>query len=248
MSFRIVSEDNCEFKIVCVLKCIQVTLRWQHTAEEERLKRLTRQESREQTRTRLIQAAYELFSSEGIESTSIDRITEAAGYSRGAFYSNFETKEEIAALIAERESTRTREVFERIEAAALSPEGMMEALRDYALQICANRQACLFDLELKMYGVRHPEMRAVIGKYADEDAEVASAFIDRLFAAFGVSEHPPSRLIVNSFVAMAQGLTMRQIVEPQTLSADIMRDALSVYFDSVVTSCIPQLRKTQDHL
>ena len=44
---------------------------------------------------RLIDAAYHLFSTEGIEPTSIDRITEHAGYSRGAFYSNFDSKDEL---------------------------------------------------------------------------------------------------------------------------------------------------------
>jgi TetR/AcrR family transcriptional regulator, transcriptional repressor of aconitase len=65
--------------------------------------RLTRSQSQAQTRERLIAAARALFSREGFAATSVDRIAEAAGYSKGAVYSNFGGKEDIflAALKAE---------------------------------------------------------------------------------------------------------------------------------------------------
>jgi AcrR family transcriptional regulator len=57
--------------------------------------RLSRTESRAQTRNRLLEAARELFAKEGYAATSVERIAEAAGYSKGAVYSNFESKESI---------------------------------------------------------------------------------------------------------------------------------------------------------
>ncbi len=57
--------------------------------------RLTRQESRFETRTRLLDSAAQLFARGGYEGASVDVIAESAGYSKGAFYSNFESKEAI---------------------------------------------------------------------------------------------------------------------------------------------------------
>ena len=57
------------------------------------VRRLTREESRALTRMRLLASARELMARAGYESVSIDRITEGAGYSKGAFYSNFASKE-----------------------------------------------------------------------------------------------------------------------------------------------------------
>jgi AcrR family transcriptional regulator len=57
--------------------------------------RLSRSESQTQTRTRLIAAARELFARDGYATTSVDRIADAAGYSKGAVYSNFDSKEAI---------------------------------------------------------------------------------------------------------------------------------------------------------
>jgi AcrR family transcriptional regulator len=210
---------------------------------ESQRKRLTREESRAQTRARLLDAAYQVFATEGIEPASIDRIAELAGYSRGAFYSNFQTKEELLAALAERESERSAADFRAMEEAHLPPDQQVQVLREYALAESTDKRACLFYLELEMYGVRHPEVRPTIGEFVRRDTERAGRFLDRLFDLFGVTEHPPSELIVSSFIAMAQGLTMRQIVDPDTLSDEVVREALGLYFDSVITSCIPHLRR-----
>jgi AcrR family transcriptional regulator len=47
--------------------------------------RLTREESRKRTRDRLVAAAAELFTEQGVNGTSVEQIAERAGYSRGAF-------------------------------------------------------------------------------------------------------------------------------------------------------------------
>jgi AcrR family transcriptional regulator len=57
--------------------------------------RMSREESREVTRAKLIASARALFAREGFGGASIDRIAEEAGFSKGAFYSNFESKEDI---------------------------------------------------------------------------------------------------------------------------------------------------------
>lgn len=59
---------------------------------------------RQKTRERLIDAAYDVFSEHGLHAASIEMVTEAAGFTRGAFYSNFESKEELFFALAEREN------------------------------------------------------------------------------------------------------------------------------------------------
>jgi AcrR family transcriptional regulator len=51
--------------------------------------RLTREQSKDQTRLRLLDAAQAIFMKKGFVATSVEDIAEAAGYTRGAFYSNF---------------------------------------------------------------------------------------------------------------------------------------------------------------
>jgi AcrR family transcriptional regulator len=57
--------------------------------------RLSRAEQREVTRQRLLDAAAEVFAEHGVDGAAIDDIVARAGYSRGAFYSNFSDKTEL---------------------------------------------------------------------------------------------------------------------------------------------------------
>jgi len=60
-----------------------------------KVKRLTHEERRLQTRERLFEAAHELFVAHGYASTGLEEIADAAGFTRGAFYSNFSNKTEL---------------------------------------------------------------------------------------------------------------------------------------------------------
>ncbi len=74
--------------------------------------RRTRAEQQAETRQRLIDAAEQEFTERGFEGSTIDAITERAGYTRGAFYSNFASKTELlTALGAHRISTFVRDVL-----------------------------------------------------------------------------------------------------------------------------------------
>jgi AcrR family transcriptional regulator len=58
---------------------------------------------RRRTRARLLDAAFEVFADQGVSAASVETIVEAAGFTRGAFYSNFSTKEELFLALIERE-------------------------------------------------------------------------------------------------------------------------------------------------
>ncbi|HJB11143.1 MAG TPA: TetR/AcrR family transcriptional regulator [Candidatus Brachybacterium merdavium] len=56
---------------------------------------------KENTRARLVRASLDVFVDEGIDGATVDDLVRAAGFTRGAFYSNFSSKEEVfSALFA----------------------------------------------------------------------------------------------------------------------------------------------------
>ncbi|THG30096.1 TetR/AcrR family transcriptional regulator [Naasia lichenicola] len=81
--------------------------------------RLTRDESQAVTRERLLQAAGDVVARDGYDGASVDRIADAAGYSKGAFYSNFSSKEDVLdhllASHAGRDVTDLTEAMEGLE-------------------------------------------------------------------------------------------------------------------------------------
>lgn len=73
-----------------------------------------RSRKREHTRERLMDAAYDLFAQDGVHSTSIEAIAEAAGFTRGAFYSNFASKDELFFALADREWSIRLDIARRV--------------------------------------------------------------------------------------------------------------------------------------
>lgn len=54
------------------------------------------------TRARLADAAMEVFAERGVQGASVEQLCEAAGFTRGAFYSNYNNKNELCVAIVER--------------------------------------------------------------------------------------------------------------------------------------------------
>ena len=121
---------------------------------------LTREERREQTRERLIEAADELFRHVGFHPTTLDRIADRAGYTKGAVYSNFKSKEDLFFAVYERRADGVVAVVE--EALATAEPG--DAIRRAVDAADAGRRRgdgwmpTLF--EFWAHVLRHPELKA----------------------------------------------------------------------------------------
>jgi AcrR family transcriptional regulator len=124
----------------------------------DRHTRLTREEQREQTRQRLKESAMELFAARGYEGTAVEELAERAGYSRGAFYSNFANKQELMkAIIAEGfdsdiENLRRMESIEGTEELSAAYQQLAEAFY-------GNPENLLWMLEFQLSAVRYPGLR-----------------------------------------------------------------------------------------
>jgi len=97
-----------------------------------RSKRLTRQESRARTREQLLASAREVFGSVGYENASIDLIAETAGYSKGAYYSNFDTKEEIFLELLETHSSQDVPEIAALLEGVDDPNEMIDVISNWA--------------------------------------------------------------------------------------------------------------------
>lgn len=104
----------------------------QSDAKKARRVRLTREESRAQTRAKLLASARDVVAREGYENASIDLIAENAGYSKGAFYSNFDSKEEIFLELLEVHSSEDVPEIAALVAGIDDPHRMIAVISDWA--------------------------------------------------------------------------------------------------------------------
>src|ERR1700723_736057 len=112
------------------------------------------------TRRKLLLAAEQTFARDGYEAARLEDIAARAGYTRGAFYANFASKEDIFfALLEQTVERRIAEVNELLERHD-NPQQRLRALREHYAQIAKDRQLALLSLEFKLFAVRHPEAHA----------------------------------------------------------------------------------------
>ena len=120
---------------------------------------------RERTRERLLDAAFTVFAHHGIHGASIEAVCEAAGFTRGAFYSNFSSKEELFLALAERAMRRQLASLESISE-ELEPDFVQDGAVDYeairtVLSVVITdpgdaRQWALMRAELELLAMRDP--------------------------------------------------------------------------------------------
>jgi len=201
------------------------------------MQRLTREQSREHTREKLRLAAVSEFARCGFSGASIDRICEQAGFSRGAFYANFKSKEELLLDIV-----RTRHGQEADSWIALlsGKEGLdvlLPRLRSRFADYISNRELILFVVEVQLYARRNPEFAS---DYQDELSALSAKvekMLEVLFRKAGRRPHRPMAVLATS---------MRGLVTGLTLDGDKLQDAqlspaslLISYLEDLVSQGLP---------
>lgn len=123
-------------------------------------KRLTREESRDLTRRALLNAAAELFATQGFYGTSIDAVAERAGYTKGAVYANFASKTELYLALLDERLGQENDEWERLLASGAPIGERAEALgKDFAYQISQDRSWSLLTLEFSLHAMRDERVR-----------------------------------------------------------------------------------------
>ncbi|AHH97788.1 TetR/AcrR family transcriptional regulator [Kutzneria viridogrisea] len=182
--------------------------------------RPTREQTQRQTRARLLAAAAELIADHGVNGTSIEQIADRAGYSRGAFYSNFKDKYD---LVLELLLDQTRQGIDEVSALDHST---LEPLRQYNRDRAPHITSWLtLRMELFLHVLRHPELRPRLAEREHLARTALQAGIEHHFASTGRT--PPAdpaqlALIVH---ALEDGLLIQKSLTPDELPDDLAVDA-----------------------
>ncbi len=149
---------------------------------------------RQETRGRLLDAATEVFTEEGLQGASVEAICSRAGFTRGAFYSNFSSKEELFLALLEREFSRRAA---DLEAKALELEPTLrergcisppEAAQYIVEFFAPSRNASawfVLEAEFLLLAMRDPSLAPGHDTFMDRFYANISGAVDRVIAAAG---------------------------------------------------------------
>jgi AcrR family transcriptional regulator len=179
---------------------------------------LTRAERQARTRAALLDAAHELIVERGYAGASVVAIAERAGFTRGAFYSNFTSKEELfAALLQERVFALYRAMGERD-----APRRTLREVGERTAEITldpAGRPLFTLWLELLLVAGRDPEFRRIAAEFWSRTREVGARSIGGALAATGRRPPADPRTLATAFIALDIGLALQNWVDPEAVTA-----------------------------
>jgi len=193
--------------------------------------RLSRAEKREETRGRLLDAAEWLFAEKGIGSTAIEDITDQAGFSRGAFYSNFDSKYGLVGALLERHIADDAEEMHELFDNSADAADFFVRLRDR--EQTPGRHA--LSLEFILYAVRNPDARPEVARLLAISRQTTSRLIEQQWEASGIKNPPIDVLTAAKVIeALDDGLDLQRLIDPEGFPLGMFTDVLVLLQEAVV--------------
>ena len=192
---------------------------------------LTRAEKQARTRAALLDAAARMFVERGFHGASVEVIAAEAGFTRGAFYSNFSTKE---GLFAELLQDRVYSVYRRMAEDAAGPE--RPTLRQTGERLAAIQRHAegrwLFRLwlELLAHAGRDGEFRKMAAEFWRGTRALGAAAVSAAYEEAGKAPPADPARIASAFIALDVGLAVQHWVDPEGAPLDLYPELFELLF------------------
>jgi AcrR family transcriptional regulator len=192
-------------------------------------KRLTRQEQQARTRSKLMSAAAKLFACKGMQQASIDEVAEEAGYTKGAFYANFRSKEELfLAMLDERFAERIDEVERAFASTESAPEQARHAAADFAASRSDPEKERLF-LEFTSLALRNDAFREeLLTRFTTLRSRLEEVYRRRA-EALGIEPTVPFDRLARMVIVMADGWAMWRLLEPDAVDDEMFESMMELF-------------------
>jgi len=191
--------------------------------------RMTREQSRAQTRERLLAAARGVFARSGFHGASVEEIASEAGYSTGALYSNFDGKEDLFLVLMEREiDEHAREIEEAVGARSSIAERAAGGARQWMTMIERDAELLLLFMEFWAYGVRDRQVREKVAERFAQMRGVLTRLIADGARELELELTMPAEQLAVAIDALADGIARQKLADPEAVPDELMGTVLSL--------------------
>ncbi|NEB76287.1 TetR/AcrR family transcriptional regulator [Streptomyces sp. SID14478] len=179
---------------------------------------------RARTRRRLLDAALDVFAGVGFGRSTVEQVCERAGFTRGAFYSNFSSLDELFLALWEERSARMLDDM-RAALAGLDPADPEAAVRAALAAHPVDDAWFRINAEFTAHALRNPGLRRVM---ASREAAIRDALVPVLVAALDRIGRavPDEQALGDALVAVHDGTAAQVLLQPDDEAVRARREAL----------------------
>jgi AcrR family transcriptional regulator len=198
------------------------------------LEPLTPERRRAMTRAHLLEAAAEVFREQGFHGATLDEVARRAGFTKGAVYSNFKSKEDLFLALFDDHLVREMEgVQEALDIP--SADGRVQQLP--RVQGVLERQwsdewTALY-LEFVLYAKRNPAAREKLAARLRREFEVTCRMLDEVYSSIGAQPQWPVPMLARVSMSLFEGLGLGRLIDPEAYSQETMTQMLLFLYDTI---------------
>ncbi|EOM77036.1 TetR/AcrR family transcriptional regulator [Rhodococcus rhodnii] len=202
---------------------------------------------RDDTRAKLLEATLDVFAERGFGHSTVEQVCERAGFTRGAFYSNFSSLDELFFAMWEQQSTTLMADLERTAAEVVprlgSASDPIPAIVDAVLgAVSLDSRWFRVDSEFTAHALRDPDLLAALSLREDVIARTIARILTSVAEAMNATIDGDPALFARALVAVHDGTRVQCVVHPATdRPHDLRRDL----FVRVARSYLRPIREPQ---
>jgi AcrR family transcriptional regulator len=204
------------------------------TAETPVTRPLSRK--RRQTQERLLDAALDAFAERGFHGASVEDVCERAGFSRGAFYSNYSSKTELFIALYHRQSRHVMTALgdHAFQTAADPPRDLVELVNQTMTSLPHDRRWFLVNAEFALHAIRNPAAGATFAAARARSRVRFAQYLTELLDQMGLELTVPAEDLARWLFAMKDGGVAQAYVEPDKLAPhDITQQVSPILLEAV---------------
>jgi TetR/AcrR family transcriptional regulator, transcriptional repressor of aconitase len=199
-------------------------------------KRLTREESRAQTRATLIAVGRKHFLRFGLGGAVTEKIAEDAGYSRGALYANFDGKEELFVAVIREEQARHLNVLQSLLKEESSGKKRLKKWRDAIADLMTDHDWIVLRAEFEVGALRSERIRKSFVEAHRRQLRDGGDLVKDLLRSPDVTSGLTPDDFIMVIINLAHGLAVTQRILGAELSQKATRSLIQSLFDRLISS------------
>jgi AcrR family transcriptional regulator len=196
-------------------------------------KRLTLEESRELTRLRLLDAGAIIIARKGLSGASVEDIAAQAGYTRGAFHSNFRSKADLFIELLKRDHQDVQQGLQQILSAGLAREDLQRQLQMFYSKVYRGNISYVLWAEARLQALRDARFRARLSALLLEKRNMIAYFITQFCAVMQTVPAAPAEDLAFTTMALIDGMRFFNACMPGELPDANVQAALGTVFSAI---------------
>jgi AcrR family transcriptional regulator len=198
---------------------------------------LTRKQRQQQTREELVAAAAKVFARRGYHPATVEEIAAEAGFSTGAVYSNFESKEKLFLALADREvGERVKEIRAVGDAVEGKGEPSVEAADQFRAFLERDPDWPLLFYEFWSLSVRDPGLQVELAKRRKTVRDALAGTLERVAKALGFELRFPAPVIATAIAASLNGLAFERAADPEALPDEVFAEFITAVLGCAISA------------